>query len=52
MSNYKPGEPAGKSTKLYVKDDDGNTLGEIQVPGGNRVPPTRIEDADHYSTKR
>ncbi len=50
--NYKPGDQATKGTKLYVKDENGNVLGEIQVPSGNRVPPTRIESADHYSTKK
>ncbi|HHT83863.1 MAG: hypothetical protein ACOYEC_06465 [Christensenellales bacterium] len=49
--NYQPGDNVEKDVKLYVKDSKGNTLGEINVPAGNRVPPTRIEGADHYSTQ-
>ncbi len=49
--NYKPGDNVEKDVKLYVKDSNGNTLGEINVPAGNRVPPTRIEGAEYYSTK-
>jgi hypothetical protein len=48
----KPGEQANKNMKLYVKDEYGNTIGELQVPSGNRVPPTRMENADYYSTKK
>jgi hypothetical protein len=54
MSNqtYKPGEEVDKDITLYVKDADGNTLSEIQVPAGHRVPPTRIKEAESYSTKK
>lgn len=49
---FKPGEQVSKNTKLYVKDEYGNTIGELNVPAGNRVPPTRNEDAEYYSTKK
>ena len=48
----KPGQEATKDMKLYVKDASGNTLGEIMVQAGRRVPPTRIEGATSYSTKK
>lgn len=48
----KPGHEAQKDMKLYVKDSEGNVLGEITVPAGHRVPPTRIEGAESYSTKK
>ena len=51
-STVKPGQEATRDMKLYVKDADGNTLGEISVPAGHRVPPTRIEGAESYSTKK
>ena len=51
-SSTKPGTEAAKSMKLYVKDAAGNTLGEINVPSGHRVPPTRIEGAESYSKKK
>lgn len=50
--NYKPGDNVENDVRLYVKDANGNTLGEINVPAGNRVPPTRIEGAQYYSTKK
>ncbi|HOK82278.1 MAG: hypothetical protein GX095_00585 [Clostridiales bacterium] len=49
---YKPGEQADKDLTLYVKDANGNTLSEINVPAGHRIPPTRIEEANSYSTKK
>lgn len=55
MSNqqtYKPGEEVDSDVTLYVKDADGNTLSEIKVPAGHRVPPTRIKDAESYSTQK
>lgn len=45
---YKPGEEADKDLKLAVKDADGNTLSEIEVKKGNRIPPTRVEGAESY----
>lgn len=48
---WKPGEEATKNLELYVVDDKGNHLGEISVPKGNRVPPTRIENAQGYIEK-
>ncbi len=53
MSNqsYRPGDEAESDLTLYVKDSDGNTLGEIKVPAGHRIPPTRIVNADSYSNK-
>ena len=53
MSNqYKPGEEVENDVTLYVKDSDGNTISEIKVPAGHRVPPTRNKDADSYSTNK
>ena len=49
--HWKPGEDADKDLDLYVIDSQGNHLGEISVPQGNRVPPTRIENADGYIEK-
>ncbi len=49
---YKPGEEVQNDVTLYVKDSEGNTLSEIKVPAGHRVPPTRIKDAESYSTKK
>jgi hypothetical protein len=51
QNTYKPGEVAESNVKLYVKDENGNTLGEINVPAGNRIPTTRIKDAEYYTTK-
>jgi hypothetical protein len=51
-TNYKPGDQAEKDLTLYVKDAQGNTLSEIKVPAGHRVPPTRIKDAESYSTQK
>lgn len=48
----KPGNQVDSDTKLYVKDAKGKTLSEINVPAGHRVPPTRIEEAESYSTKK
>ena len=49
---YKPGNQANQDLTLYVKDAQGNTLSEIKVPAGHRIPPTRIEEAESYSTKK
>lgn len=49
---YRPGNQADHDLTLYVKDADGNTLSEIKVPAGHRIPPTRIEEAESYSTKK
>jgi hypothetical protein len=49
---YKPGNQVDSDVTLYVKDADGNTLSEIKVPAGHRVPPTRISEAESYSTKK
>lgn len=49
---FKPGDNVDSDVTLYVKDSSGNTLGQINVPAGNRVPPTRIEGAQYYSTKK
>lgn len=49
---YKPGQDADSDLTLYVKDADGNTLSEIKVPAGHRVPPTRIKGAESYSTQK
>jgi|GEM_PF-1861610 len=49
--NWKPGEEADKDLELYVTDSKGNHLGEISVPKGNRIPPTRIKDANGYVEK-
>jgi len=51
-NTIKPGQEAARDMTLYVKDANGNTLGEISVPAGHRVPPTRIEGAESYSTKK
>lgn len=50
--SYKPGQEAQSDLTLYVKDSKGKTLSEINVPAGNRVPPTRIKEAESYSTKK
>lgn len=49
---YKPGTEVDNDVTLYVKDSDGKTLGEIKVPAGHRVPPTRIKDAESYKAKK
>ena len=49
--HWKPGEEATKDLDLYVVDSEGNHLGEISVSKGNRVPPTRILDAEGYIEK-
>ena len=49
---YRPGDEVDQDVTLYVKDANGNTLGEIRVPAGHRVPPTRIKDAESYSTNK
>lgn len=49
QKKVKPGSQFENDVKLYVKDSSGNTLSEINVPAGNRVPPTRIKDAEYYS---
>jgi len=51
-STIKPGTEAKKDMKLYVKDSRGNTVGEINVPAGHRVPPTRIPHSAGYSLKK
>lgn len=48
---WKPGEEADKDLELYVVDSKGNQLGEISVTKGNRIPPTRIENAEAYVEK-
>jgi len=48
---WKPGEEADTDLKLFVVDNQGNHLGEISVPKGNRIPPTRFEDAVGYIEK-
>ena len=49
--SWRPGEEADYDLELYVVDGKGNHLGEISVPKGNRIPPTRIEDAEGYIEK-
>ena len=48
---WKPGEDAEYDLELYVVDAQGNHLGEISVAKGNRVPPTRIMNAEGYIEK-
>jgi len=48
---WKPGEEATSDLELYVVDASGNHLGEISVPKGNRIPPTRFENATGYVEK-
>lgn len=52
QQQYKPGEEAESDLTLYVKDADGNTLSEINVPKGHRIPPTREKSAEYYTTKK
>ena len=49
--HWKPGEDAEYDLELYVIDGQGNHLGEISVAKGNRVPPTRILNAEGYIEK-
>jgi len=49
--SVKPGQEAGEDIVLYVKDSKGKTMGEIKVPAGSRVPPTRTKGAESYQTK-
>ena len=52
-SDYvRPGTEAKQDMKLYVKDRNGKTIGEVNVPAGHRVPPTRLENAEGYSRKK
>lgn len=46
----KPGTVAGSDMKLKVKDSSNKTVGEIKVPAGNRVPPTRTS-GESYKKK-
>lgn len=48
--NIRPGTEAEEDLILYVKDSDGNSMGEIKVPAGHRVPPTR-KNAESYVKK-
>ena len=52
QKKYKPGEEAEQDLTLYVKDADGNTLSEINVPKGHRIPPTREKEAEYYTTNQ
>ena len=52
MATYRPGQEADQDLVLFVKDAEGNSIGEIKVPAGHRIPPTRIEEAESYSTKK
>jgi len=45
---WKPGEDAEYDLQLNAVDAQGNVLGTINVPKGNRVPPTRFEEAVGY----
>lgn len=47
----KPGTEANSDMKLNVKDSKGKTVGEIKVPAGSRVPPTRTSGAETYKKK-
>ncbi|MDR2606083.1 MAG: hypothetical protein LBC38_02230, partial [Oscillospiraceae bacterium] len=48
---WKPGDETDSDLDLYVVDGSGNHLGEISVSKGQRVPPTRIENAQGYIEK-
>ena len=51
MANKKewhPGQQPDKDLELYAVDEQGNHLGEISVPAGSRIPPTRFENAVKY----
>jgi len=50
-TKLKPGQEAGEDIVLYVKDSKGKTMGEIKVPAGHRVPPTRTKGAESYKAK-
>lgn len=54
MSNQtvKPGTIAKDNLTLNVKDAKGKNVGEINVPAGNRVPPSRKSGAESYSKKK
>jgi len=52
MVTYKPGQQTDKDLVLYVKDRQGKSVGEIKVPAGHRIPPTKIKNAESYSTKK
>ena len=50
MSNQiKPGTSADRDMNLYVKDASNHTIGQISVKKGQRIPPTNIKGASHYS---
>ena len=49
--HWKPGETSDTDLELYVIDSQGNHLGEISVAAGNRVPPTRVPNAEGYIEK-
>jgi len=48
---WKPGDVADSNLDLYVVDGSGKHLGEISVSKGQRVPPTRIANAQGYIEK-
>ena len=48
---WKPGEQCIQNLDLNVVDASGNVVGEISVSAGNRIPPTRIENAVGYVEK-
>lgn len=47
----KPGSVAKNDIKLKVKNASNKTVGEINVPAGNKVPPTRTSGAESYKKK-
>lgn len=49
--NWKPGEQADRDLDLFVVDSSGKHIGEISVPKGSRIPPTRADGAESYIEK-
>ncbi len=47
-NEYKPGEVAQKDLTLNVVDSEGKNLGQIEVPKGHTIPPTREKGGEKY----
>lgn len=47
-NEYKPGEVAQENLTLNVVDAQGEKVSEINVPKGQRIPPSREENAEKY----
>lgn len=47
-NEYKPGEVAQEDLDLNVVSSEGEKLSQINVQKGQKIPPTREENAEKY----